>query len=105
MTHPPTPDQVAVATSALRSEAKVWDTESGEMAKLSTKVAAMEFGRLEAGLFQLMVSPYNDVVHAVADRSKEGATAMAEIAGTLRSVADTYDAEDRAAEHRIRNIY
>jgi hypothetical protein len=52
-----------------------------------------------------MVSPYNDVIHAVAARCEEGATAMTEIGNTLRSVADTYDAEDQAAEHRIRNVY
>jgi Excreted virulence factor EspC, type VII ESX diderm len=105
MTHPPSPDQVAVATAALRTEAKQWDEQSGAMAGLSATVAAMEFGRLEAGLFQLMVGPYNEVVHAVAARCAEASTAMTEIGGTLRSVADTYDAEDRAAEHRLRNVY
>ena len=65
----------------------------------------MEFGRLEAGLFQLMVSPYNEIVHTVAARTGEAATAMTEIAATLRGVADTYDAEDKASEHRIRNVY
>jgi len=105
MTHPPSAEQVAVATNALRSEAGEWDTQSTAMGALSTKVAGMEFGRLEAGLFQMMVGPYNDVIHAVAARGKEGATAMTEIADTLRSVADTYDAEDKAAMHRIKNVY
>src|SRR4051794_16115668 len=97
--------QVTVATNALRAEAGEWDAQGGQLAQLSTTVADMEFGRLEAGLFQLMVGPYNDVIHAVSARCREGATAMTEIAGTLRSVADTYDAEDKAAEHRIRNVY
>lgn len=105
MTDPPTREQVTVATDVLRNEAREWDTQSTDMANLSTKVAGMEFGRLEAGLFQLMVGPYNDLVHGAAARCKEGATAMTEIANTLRSVADTYDAEDKAAEHRIRNVY
>ncbi|WP_203825096.1 hypothetical protein [Actinoplanes palleronii] len=30
---------------------------------------------------------------------------MREIASTLRSAADTYEAEDRAGAHRIKNIY
>ncbi|MBU2664802.1 hypothetical protein KOI35_14970 [Actinoplanes bogorensis] len=105
MTQPPNAEQVAVATGALRSEAGVWDEQSGRLGELSTKSAGMEFGRLEAGVFQIMVSPYNDVVHVVAGRTGEGATAMTEIAATLRSVADTYDAEDKASEHRIRNVY
>ena len=105
MTQPPSAEHVAVATAALRNEAREWDTQSAEVAALSTTVAAMEFGRLEAGLFQLMVGPYNDVIHGIADRCSEGATAMTDIASTLRTVADTYDAEDKAAEHRTRNVY
>ena len=105
MTHPPSREQVTVATDALRNEAGEWDTQSTAIGDLSTKVSGMEFGRLEAGLFQMMVGPYNDVIHGVAARCMEGATAMTEIANTLRSVADTYDAEDKAAEHRIRNVY
>lgn len=104
MTHP-NPEQVSVATDALRTEAGEWDTESAALRELSTRVAGMEFGRLEAGLFQMMVGPYNDVIHAVAARSGEGTAAMTEIAGTLRQVADTYDAEDLAAMHRIKNVY
>ena len=104
MTHPG-PEEVSVATDALRSEAGEWTAQSATIGTVGTKVAAMEFGRLEAGLFQLMVGPYNDVIQAVAARCQEGATAMTEIADTLRDVADTYDAEDRASAHRIGNIY
>ncbi|PRY24020.1 hypothetical protein [Pseudosporangium ferrugineum] len=101
----PTPEQVTVATNALRNEAGEWDEQSGKLATLSSTVAGMEFGRLEAGLFQLMVGPYNDVIHAVSARCQEGASAMTGIGSTLRDVANTYDAEDKANEHRIRNIY
>ena len=92
MTQPPSAEQVAVATSALRNEAGEWDTQSARLSEQSAKVAAMEFGRLEAGLFQLMVGPYNDVIGDVSARCRERATAMTQIAHTLRSVADTYDA-------------
>jgi hypothetical protein len=83
----------------------VWDEQSAKLSALSTKVSAMEFGRLEAGLFQLMVGPYNDVIQAVAARTREGTAAMASIGQTLVSVANTYDTEDKASEHRIRNVY
>ncbi len=101
----PSAEEVKVATDALRSEAGEWAAQGGKLTALGTKVADMEFGRLEAGLFQLMVGPYNDVIHAVVARAGEGGAAMVEIGGTLRSVADTYDAEDKASEHRIRNVY
>jgi hypothetical protein len=105
MTHPPSGEQVSVATNALRSEANEWQTQSALLGRESAKIAEMEFGRLEAGLFQMLVGPYNDVVHTLAARCQEGSAAMTEIATTLRSVADTYDAEDKAAEHRLRNLY
>ncbi|MEV0902379.1 hypothetical protein [Actinoplanes sp. NPDC049802] len=101
----PNAEQVSVATDALRTEANLWDEQSDNLTALGARVAGMEFGRLEAGLFQLMVGPYNDVIHGVAARCAEGATAMTEMAATLRSVADTYDAEDRAGAHRIKKIY
>jgi len=101
----PTPEEVTVATAVLRREAGVWDDQSSRLSAVSGDVGAMEFGRLEAGLFQLMVGPYNEVVDAVAARTREGATAMTEIGRTLRSVADTYDAEDEDGAHRIRHIY
>ncbi|GAA1608294.1 type VII secretion target [Actinoplanes couchii] len=101
----PTPEEVSVATNALRSEAGLWEQQAGCLGALSRTAAEMDFGRLEAGLFQMMVGPYNDVVQAVSARCAEGATAMTEVAATLRAAADTYDAEDEAGAHRIKNIY
>ncbi|WP_067508252.1 hypothetical protein [Actinoplanes sp. TFC3] len=105
MSDVPSAAEVKVATDVLRREAGVWDEQSAGLRGLSSKVGAMEFGRLEAGLFQLMVGPYNDVVRAVSSRAQEGATALTDIGTTRRSVANTYDAEDNADEHRIRNAY
>ena len=101
----PSPQEVAVATNALRNEAGEWNAQSATMSDLARRTAEMEFGRLEAGLFQLMVGPYNDVIQAVTARVGEGTVTMSEIASTLRSVADTYDAEDKASMHRIKNVY
>jgi uncharacterized protein YukE len=101
----PTPHEVHAATEALRTEAKQWDDRSVAIGAVATKVAGMELGRVEAGLFQLIVSPYNDVVNAVQSRCQEGQTAMTEIARTLRSAADTYEREDQSNAHEIHNLY
>jgi hypothetical protein len=93
--------QVSVATNTLRSEAAEWDTESGQMAALAATTSGMEFSRLEAGIFQLMVGPYDTLVQAVTERCREATTAMADIGTALHGVADTYDAEDKAAADRI----
>jgi uncharacterized protein YukE len=101
----PSSQQVTVATDTLRAESVEWDRQSEAATALAVKVAGMELGRVEAGLFQLIVSPYNEVVEAVHSRCSEAATAMRDVASTLRTVAATYDEEDRANEHRIRKIY
>ncbi|KUL27782.1 type VII secretion target [Actinoplanes awajinensis] len=101
----PSPDEVRVATDALRREANQWDTQSGRLSALSGTSSGMEFGRLEAGLFQMMVTPYNDVLHGVSARCAEGATAMTEMAQTLRTAVQTYQSEDEAGAHRMKNIY
>jgi len=97
----PSGGEVSVATNTLRSEAADWDTESSRLAALSAKTGAMEFGRLEAGIFQLMVGPYDTLVQLVTERCQEGTAAMPGIAAALRDVADTYDAQDKAAAARI----
>jgi len=97
----PTGGEVSVATNTLRSEAGDWDTASDQMTALSAKTGGMQFGRLEAGIFQLMVGPYNDLVELVTSHCRDGATAMTGIGQTLREVADRYDAQDKAAADRI----
>jgi hypothetical protein len=102
---PPTPHELAVATSVLRTEAGVWDAQAAELAALAPRIEALGFNRLEAGLFQVIVGAHTDLVrHAVA-RCREGAAEATRIAGTLRAVADTYDAEELAGEHAFRNLY
>src|SRR5215475_4326048 len=53
---------VKVATDALRTEAGVWDQQSGQMDAIATKVDGLRFNRLEAGVFQLVVGPYGELV-------------------------------------------
>jgi uncharacterized protein YukE len=101
----PSSGQVTVATQALRTEADLWDEQGHELQALLSKVNDLTFGRLEAGVFQAIVGPYNDVVHQVADRTREGVHTMGDISTTLRQVADVYDAEDAAGEHRLRGLY
>ncbi|MFI2666694.1 hypothetical protein [Micromonospora carbonacea] len=101
----PSRGQVTVATNTLRTEAGEWEGQSTTIGGIGSKVAGMELGRVEAGLFQLIVSPYNDVVQQVSQRCDEGKKSMAEVAQTLRKVADTYDEEDRNNAHKIHKLY
>lgn len=102
---PPTSDQITVATTALRTEAGTWDELSIEIGKIPAKAEELRLTRIEAGLFQVIFDAYDDVVDQVIARTNEGKKQMTEIGSTLRSVADTYDSEEAAGEHRLRNLY
>jgi hypothetical protein len=102
---PPTPQEVQVATDALRAEASVWLHHSDQMHAIAHNAEGLRMGRLEAGLFQLVVSAYDAAADQVTARCREGQQRMAEIATTLRHVADTYDAEERDNVHRFTNLY
>jgi hypothetical protein len=98
------PQGFEVATDSLRTEAGVWDAQSAQMGTLAGKADAVRFNRLEAGVFQLIVGPYGDVVDQVHGRCKEAVDRMKEIATTLRQVAKTYDEEERTGVHRLMNL-
>jgi uncharacterized protein YukE len=101
----PSQHEIQVATQALRDEANVWQAQSDMLQTVADKARDMTLGLIEAGVFILLVEAYNPLVHHVAARAGEAAQATARIATTLRHVANTYDAEDTAGEHRLRNLY
>jgi hypothetical protein len=102
---PPSKQDIQVAVEALRAEATGWLHQSDQMETIAAKAAGQRMGRLEAGIFQLMVSAYDDTADQITARCREGHQRMTEIAATLRQVADTYDAEEAKNVHRFSDIY
>ncbi|MCE7001634.1 hypothetical protein LWC34_02080 [Kibdelosporangium philippinense] len=102
---PPTADQVKVAIEALRQEAGVWDQEADTTGNIATAAEELRLNRIEAGLFQVIFDTYSQVIDQVIARANEGKTQMTEVADTLRSVADTYEQEEAANVHKLKNIY
>ncbi|MBP2476626.1 hypothetical protein JOF53_005498 [Crossiella equi] len=102
---PPSADQIRAATAALRNEAGVWEVQAAEMDKIVSSVEAMRLNRIQAGVFQLVYDAYIDVVDQVVGRSTEGGGRMREVANTLRQVADTYEREEAANLHKMKNLY
>jgi hypothetical protein len=105
MTRPPTHQEVKVGLDALRHEAAVWSQQAGQLDQASRKADSLHLNRVEAGVFQLIVSPYNTVVDMVANLTRSGHQAMEEIAATLRATAATYEREDRRHAHAYRKLY
>lgn len=88
------PDQLRYATDELRGEAKIWDDQGVAMGQIAAAAEGLDLTRLEAGIFQLIVSPYNSVVQQVTARCREGQQAMSDIAETLVLVARDVEATD-----------
>lgn len=80
-----------VAAQSLRRTASIWDGEAERMSTIPGKAEEVRLNRLTAGVFQLIVSPYEAVIDTVAERSREGTTQLHAIARELRSSADTYE--------------
>jgi hypothetical protein len=102
---PPSKQDVQVATESLRAEATIWLHESDQLEAIAGKAEGLRMSRLEAGVFQLMVSTYDAAVDQVTARCREGRQRTTDIATTLRQVADTYDDEERRNVHRFDNLY
>jgi hypothetical protein len=102
---PPSKQQVKVATDTLRNEATVWLTQSDTLTTIANKASGLSLTRLEAGVFQLIESPYDAMVTMITSHCREGSQRMEDIATTLRSVADTYEQEDNENLHAIDNLY
>ncbi|MGH3815829.1 MAG: hypothetical protein ACRDUV_25830 [Pseudonocardiaceae bacterium] len=102
---PPSTAQIKVATDALRTEAAIWDQQSSELDKIVGQADGLRLERIEAGIFQIIFNAYTSVVDQVTARSGEGCQRMTEIANTLHQVADTYDDEEAANLHLVKNLY
>lgn len=101
----PTASELAVATGALRAEAGTWAAQAAAMDGIAAKVGSLGFSGIEAGIFQIIVSTHQELVDHLVARSREASAEMGQVAVTLRSVADTYDDEERRGEHALRNLY
>jgi hypothetical protein len=86
--------ELRVVPDSLRRVARIWDQQATVIGSITPQVDAMSFGRLEAGVFQLIVSPYDAVVQSVAQRCAEGKTEMEKIASALLANAKNYVATD-----------
>jgi hypothetical protein len=102
---PPSQQAIQVAIEALRAEANMWLHQSDQMQATAYRAGGERLGRLEAGVFQLMLSAYDTTADQVTARCREGHQRMADIAAALRQVADTYADEEARNIHKFTNIY
>lgn len=97
--------EVDVVTSALRSEARTWDTEADAIGQVAASVEGLRLTYLTAGIFALVVSDHEAAVDQVAARCREGATAMRDIATALRGNAQAYEDRDADVAEHVAGAY
>jgi uncharacterized protein YukE len=94
-----------VGIHALRSDAQIWDQESGRMKQIAQKANGLQMDRLQAGIFQVFVSSYQSAVNEVVARSDEGSTAMTAVADTLNEVANAYQQDESSNTYRFKDLH
>lgn len=95
----PSAQEIQVATGALRTEGQLWQTEGDACGVLAGKVEGLSRTRLQAGIFQLYIGPYQEVCTLVTTVLAEGDTAMGNIGTTLIDSATMYDQEEANNTH------
>lgn len=101
----PNKKQIEVAIDELKNEAGVWEAQSEEIANIATTAEGLRLTRLEAGMFQLIVDPYDSVIDQVIGRCGEGKDQMQAIGDSLRAAAKTYAEEEQENIHAFKNLY
>ncbi|WP_406095910.1 hypothetical protein [Streptomyces sp. NBC_01013] len=92
-------------TDALRTEAGMWDKQSASMGEVGHAADGMRLTRLQAGLFQLVVSNYNEAIDQISSRCLEGQSRMSEVADALIKNANAYDNHEADTTKSVEDAY
>jgi hypothetical protein len=96
---------VEVVTSSLIKAAAIWDRQGTAITGIAPKAEGMRLDRWDAGVFQLIVDPYEQVVDQVSARCTEGGKRMHDIGDTLVHCAQTYRDAEHTNTSAIGNIH
>ncbi|MGW2472899.1 hypothetical protein [Streptomyces sp. NPDC001665] len=95
-----------VITDGIRTDAVMWDEQSGAMKAVHNAVEGTRMGEgLQAGLFQIIVQAYGPVVDQVSRRSAEGEVQMAAVASALYKNAKAYDDHEAETKQHVAHAY
>lgn len=99
------PPDVKTVTDALRAEARMWDEQSEALGRLSHAVEGARISRVEAGIFQIVFSAYEQAIDQIAERRNEGKERTHEIASALIRNAKAYDTNEEETTEHVENAY
>lgn len=96
---------IRAVTDALRTDARMWDKQSAEMGRIHSEVESLRMTRIEAGVFQVVLSAYDEAINQISDRCTEGRDRMEEIASALIKNANAYDNREVDTTQSIEGTY
>lgn len=99
-----TPD-IDVVTKKLRDEARMWDEQAKTLDGAYHAVEGMSLTRIEAGLFQIIFTAYQEAITHIAGRTREGKKCMEDIADALRENAKAYDRGEEEVTETVTGAY
>lgn len=101
----PESGELQVVTRSLGLAAHVWDQQATALEAASARVSVMNMNRMEAGIFQIIVAPYDAVVAQVSARCEEGSHSMHGIASALELSARTYSQAEQDTASNILRVH
>jgi hypothetical protein len=102
----PTGDDIRVAIEALRADARTWSAASGDLADAAATAERLTLAPPAFGFAAAAAAGAHESLRVkVADLLRQGAANFDDVAGALRTAADSYEADEAANLHMLRNIY
>ncbi|WP_054811859.1 hypothetical protein [Nocardia arizonensis] len=96
-------DKVAVSLDLMQHAVTKWDQAAAHFDRAAATAFGLTISENEAGTFALALNKYKPAPGYFVDRLREGRTVFTDIARALQYAHDTYQAEDEAGAHVIRN--
>ena len=101
----PDAGEIRVAISELRRAATDWRAEQEPISDAGTIAATMTLSGLELGIFFPLQGPYSTLTSALDRRCRAGAKEFGQIGDTLAAVANTYESEEQAHVHELKQLW
>jgi hypothetical protein len=92
-------------TDDIRTDARMWDSQSGKLGHIHDTLEGFRINRVEAGLFQVLYSAYMDAIGQLSARTAEGKTRTKEVADALVKNAKAYDDHEVDTKKSVEDAY
>ena len=98
------PGELLVIATSLGHAAGIWNQQAAALQSASARVSDMSLSRVEAGVFQIIIGPYDAVVAQVSARCAEGSHIMRDIASALELSAYKYEQAEETTVATVRRV-